>query len=395
MTKRSLPRTPLAAAVVTSLALLSACGGGDEGGTSAAGGGGTEGCEDVTLRLTHQWPDATTEMTEGADFRAVLAQRFAQQVNEQTDGQVTVQIFPNGSLVGATEQYDSIMTGATDMSVFPLDYGSGRVPEFSVTLLPALVRNHQEAQAWFDNPIGDEVTALMEENGVIPLTHVFNAGAVGTKGQPIVTPDDVQPGTTMRAAGSYVERMLEEAGAGITSLPSSEIYTAMQTGVLDAAVTSTGSFASFNLQEQVDSFTSPAQGNTFWMMYEPLIISKEKFESLCTEQQEALTAAGQELQEFAYSASEEDDERVATIFREAGVEVLPMDDAAFEQWRDLAQSQWEAFAATSPRAAELLELAQQVDADAGAASGAEVAGTESGGTETGGTETGGTGSGSN
>jgi TRAP-type C4-dicarboxylate transport system substrate-binding protein len=204
----------------------------------------------------------------------------------------------------------------------------------------------------------------MEENGVIPLTHVFNAGAVGVKGDPIVTPDDVKPGTTMRAAGSYVEQMLKDAGAGITSLPSSEIYTAMQTGVLDAAVTSTGSFASFNLQEQVDSFTSPAQGNTFWMMYEPIIISKEKFDSLCAEQQEALTSVGEDLQEFAYSASEEDDERVADIFSEAGVEVVPMEDEAFEQWRELAQKQWEDFAATSPRAAELLELAQQVDADA-------------------------------
>lgn len=366
-TVREFTRTSVAATAVASLALLSACGGGDGGDTpdaAAGAGGGGAGCEDVTLRLTHQWPDATAEMTEGADFRAVLAQRFAKEVDEATDGQVTVQIFANGSLVGATEQYDSIMTGATDMSVFPLDYASGRVPEFSVTLLPALVRNHQEAQAWFENPIGEEVTALMEENGVIPLTQVFNAGAIGVKGDPIVTPDDVKRGTTMRAAGSFVELMLKDAGAGITSLPSSEIYTAMQTGVLDAAVTSTGSFASFNLQEQVDSFTSPAQGNTFWMMYEPLIISKEKFDSLCTEQQEALTSVGQDLQEFAYSASEDDDERVAKIFSEAGVEVVPMKDAAFEQWRELAQTQWEAFAATSPRAAELLELAKQVDADA-------------------------------
>ena len=364
---RQMTRTSVAATAVASLALLSACGGGEEAEAPAAAPGDDAaagaGCEDVTLRLTHQWPDATTEMTEDADFRAVLAQRFAEQVNEATDGQVTIQIFANNSLVGATEQYDSIMTGATDMSVFPLDYASGRVPEFSITLLPALVRNHEQAQAWFENPIGEEVTALMEENGVVPLTHVFNAGAVGTKGDPIVTPDDVKPGTTMRAAGSYVEQMLKDAGAGITSLPSSEIYTAMQTGVLDAAVTSTGSFASFNLQEQVKGFTSPAQGNTFWMMYQPLLVSKEKFDSLCPEQQEALTTAGEELQEFAFSASEEDDERVANIFEEAGVEVVPMDDAAYEQWRELAQKQWEAFAASSPRAKELLELAQQVEAD--------------------------------
>lgn len=275
-------RRLLAVAAAACLAVTAACapGSGRDAENESGGDGGQAAaeCSEVELRLSHQWPKASAD---SGDFRAQIAQRFAEQVDEKTGGEVTVTVYPNSTLSEPTEQYDAIMNGSIDASVFPLDYASGRVPQFSITLMPATVRSHDQAQAWDEAEIGQRVDELMDENGVIALTDIWNAGAIGTKGaDPITTPDDIKPGTTMRAAGSYVERMLEAAGAGITSLPSSEMYTAMQTGVLDAGVTSTGSFASYNLQEQVDTFTSPTQ-NTFWFMYEPLIISKEKFGELC------------------------------------------------------------------------------------------------------------------
>jgi TRAP-type C4-dicarboxylate transport system substrate-binding protein len=346
-------RGAIAAATLVPVMTLAACGGGDgDGGGTAASGD----CESTTLRLSHQWPAATGG--EDSDFRSELAQQFADKVAEATDDQLKVQIFPNSSLVESTEQYDAMMQGSLDMSVFPLDYASGRVADFSVTLMPALVRNHEQAQAWQDAEIGKRLEEVMDENGSKILTWVWNAGAIGSKGDPIVAPGDVQSGMTMRAAGSYVEKMLEDAGAGISSLPSNEIYTAMQTGVLDAAVTSTGSFASYNLQEQVKSFTSPTE-NTFWFMFEPLIISTESYDALCSDQQEAVDSVGEALQEYAYTASEEDDTRVEKIFADAGVEVGTMDDAAFDEWQALAEKQWDAFAKAAPNGQELLDLAKE------------------------------------
>lgn len=348
----SIRRGSLVAATLVPVMTLVACGGGDSG--SAASG--DDECGSVSLRLSHQWPAASGG--EDSDFRSELAQQFADKVAEETDDQVKVEIFPGSSLVESTEQYDAMMEGAVDLSVFPLDYASGRVPNFSVTLMPGLVRNHEQAQAWQDAEIGTRLEEVLDENGIKILTWVWNAGAIGTKGDPVVAPADIKPGMTMRAAGSYVENMLKDAGAGISSLPSNEIYTAMQTGVLDAAVTSTGSFASFNLQEQVKSFTSPTE-HTFWFMFEPLIISNEAFDELCADQQETLESVGAELQEFAYTASEEDDTRVEKIFADAGVEVTTMDDAAFAEWQKLAEKQWDAFAQSAPDGQELMELAKE------------------------------------
>src|SRR3712207_2177274 len=302
--------------VLLILGLLAGCG--------LASGGGGDGA--VTLRLSHQWPGAT-KGGEG-DFRAVLAQRFAEQVKERTNGDVTIKIYPNNSLIEDPEQqYQAMEQGTTDMSVYPLDYASGDVPAFSITLMPTMVRNHAQAQNWQDAEIGRKVEQMTEENGVKVLTWIWNAGAIGVKeGDPVVAPDDVRSGMVIRAAGPRVEQMLERVGFGLASMDSSEIYNGMQTGTLDSAVTSTSSFSSYRLYEQVESYTSPTGGNTFWFMFQPLIISTAQFEELTPEQQRVFEEVGAGLQEYAYTASEEDDVRVDKEFKEAGVNVVRMED---------------------------------------------------------------------
>ena len=315
--------------------------------------------ETIALKLSHQWPQATAD--EG-DFRSRLAVKFAEEVEKRTNGQVKIDIYPNSSLVKAQEQYDAMISGALDMSVYPLDYAGGKVPQFGVTLMPALVRNHKQAQGWKDAEIGKRIEEIAEQNGIKIITWVWNAGAIGSKGDPIITPADIKPGMKMRAAGSYVDQMLASAGAGITSMPSSEIYTALQTGVLDAAVTSASSFASYKLYEQVDSLVS-SRKNTFWFMFEPLIISLNTWNKLTPEQQNIFLEVGSELQSFAYEESIKDDESVAQLFEEHGVTVVDMDDEAFEQWYELAKPIWEKFAQEVEGGQELIDLALQVSAE--------------------------------
>lgn len=329
---------------------LAACGLAEQGGDG----------ETVTLRLSHQWP-GVNKQGEG-DFRAVLAERFAERVRKRTNGAVQIKIFPNNSLIeDPIEQYTAMQEGTTDMSVYPLDYASGDVPAFSITLMPAMVRSHDQARNWQDAEIGQRVENLTEEHGVKVLTWVWNAGALGSKTeQPIETPDDVRKGMVTRAAGPRVEQMLKRVGFGLSSMDSSEIYNAMQTGVLDSAITSMSSFSSYRLHEQVKSFTTPTGGNTFWFMFEPLIIGMDQWKELTPEQQKVLEEVGQELQAYAYEASEKDDLRVEREFEAAGVNVAPMTDPAFEKWRQESQPVWQDFAKDVEGGQELIELAGQV-----------------------------------
>ena len=335
--------------------MLTGCGLASGGG---GGGGGENG--EVTLRLSHQWP-AVDEGGEG-DFRSVLARRFADDVSERTDGAVNIEIYPSNSLIeDPTQQFQAITSGTSDMSVYPLDYAAGDVPAFSITLMPAMVRSHAQAQNYAEAEIGQMVEEMTEENGVKILTWVWNAGAIGVRrGDPILTPDDVQSGNVTRAAGPRVEEMLESVGFGLSSMPSSEIYNGVQTGTLDSAITSTSSFSSYRLYEQVEGYTSPTGGNTFWFMFEPLIIGTEQFESLTDEQQTSVEEAGADLQEFAYTASEEDDIRVDEEFEEAGVNVQQMSDEDFAGWQEVSEPIWENFAEEVEGGQEMIDLARDV-----------------------------------
>ncbi|MQA04673.1 MAG: C4-dicarboxylate ABC transporter substrate-binding protein [Streptosporangiales bacterium] len=330
---------------------LTGCGLAEEG-----GGGGDK----VVLRLSHQWP-AVNKKGEG-DFRSVIAQRFADDVKKRTDGEVVVKIHAANSLIeDPIQQYTAINKGTADMSVYPLDYAAGDVPAFSVTLMPAMVRNHEQARKWQNAQIGKEVEKLTEDNGIKVLTWIWNAGAIGSRSaEPIVAPDDVKKGNVTRAAGPRIEQMLKSVGFGLSSMPSSEIYNGMQTGVLDSAITSTSSFGSYRLHEQVKSFTTPTGGNTFWFMFEPLIIGTEQFDELTKEQQQAVEKAGANLQQYAYEASEKDDTRVEQQFKKAGVKVVPMDDASYEKWREKSEPVWDDFAKEVEGGQRLIDEAKKV-----------------------------------
>jgi TRAP-type C4-dicarboxylate transport system substrate-binding protein len=144
-------------------------------------------------------------------------------------------------------------------------------------------------------------------------------------------------------------------------MPSSEIYTGLQTGVLDAVNTSSGSFVSFRIYEQVDCLTPPGD-YALWFMYEPILMSKASFERLTPEQQQALMDAGQKAEDFFFEAAQGLDQELVEAFEKAGVEVASMDQNQFNAWLDLAKgSSYKIFAEEVPGGDQLIEKALAVD----------------------------------
>src|SRR5436190_1664466 len=130
--------------------------------------------------------------------------------------------------------------------------------------------------------------------GVVVLSDAWLAGAVASKRACIRKPEDIK-GLKVRSAGPTFAAMWQQAGASIVSIPSNEVYNALQTGVADATDTSTGSFVSFRIYEQVKCITAPGD-NALWFMYEPVLMSKRSFNRLSKEQQGALIRAGKKSQ---------------------------------------------------------------------------------------------------
>jgi TRAP-type C4-dicarboxylate transport system substrate-binding protein len=167
-------------------------------------------------------------------------------------------------------------------------------------------------------------------------------------------------GLKIRGGSREMDLMLKAAGGIISSVPSNEIYAAMQTGSLDAAVTSSTSLISFRLEEIAKTVTSGRKGS-FWFMLEPLLMSKAIFEGLTPAQQEAITTAGTAEEAFALQAARADDEEMANVYGKKGVTVLDMDEAALRKWQVVARdTAWKDFADRNASCANLLKLAEAV-----------------------------------
>ncbi len=303
------------------------------------------------LRLSHQW--ATN------DVRHKVAQIVADEVAAANVG-LEVRIFPSSALFKATEQYKPLTRGQLDMTVLPLSYAAGQHPEYNLTLMPGLVKNHDHAARLNKSPFMKEIESIMAKDDVMVLVHGYLAGGFAGKDRCIAVPGDIK-GLQTRAAGKSFEQMLAAAGASISSMASSEIYNGLQTGVLGAVNTSSSSFVSYRLYEQVKCYT-PASDVALWFMYQPLIMNKTKFDKLDARQQAALRAGAAKAEAFYLAEAKKEDADSVEEFRKAGVEIRNMTANEFEQWRNLAkESSYKQFVTQVKGGEALLEKALAVE----------------------------------
>jgi TRAP-type C4-dicarboxylate transport system substrate-binding protein len=134
----------------------------------------------------------------------------------------------------------------------------------------------------------------------------------------------------------------------------------MQTGACDAATTSSTSLISFRLEEVSKSLTT-GRGKSYWFMLEPLVMSKQIFDALKKNQQDAIMAIGVEMEAFGSKEAMADDQKVAEVYAKKGAKVSDLDEATVDKWRAIARdTAWKDYAARSPLAAELIKLAEGV-----------------------------------
>jgi TRAP-type C4-dicarboxylate transport system substrate-binding protein len=308
------------------------------------------------LKISHQFPGGT--LTEG-DFRDRLCRRFAVEVEKRTAGALKASVYPGSSLMKTNAQFSAVRKGALDMSLFPLSYAGGEVAETNIGLMPALVPSYEQGALWKNAEVGKLLSRVLEEKGVIIVSWVWQAGGVASRTRALLTPDDAK-GLKVRGGSREMDMMLKTAGASVITLPSNEIYAAMQTGAMDAAMTSSTSFISFKLEEIAKHLTS-GRNKTYWFMLEPLIISKEVFQRLPRAQQDVVMAVGAELEVFGQEAARADDKAAAEIYAKAGARVYDMDEATLKKWQVIArETAWKDFAEKSESCAALLKAAQKL-----------------------------------
>lgn len=308
------------------------------------------------LKISHQFPGGT--LTEG-DFRDRLCRKFAAEVERRTDGALKSMVYPGSSLMKVNAQFSSMRKGALDMTLLPLSYAGGEVPEVNIGLMPGVVTSYEQGMSWKNRPVGKALSDVLADKGVMIVTWIWQAGGVASRsGTPIIAPEDAK-GLKVRGGSREMDMVLKQAGAAVISLPSSEIYAAMQTGALDAAMTSSTSLISFRLEEVGKSLTT-GRGKAYWFMLEPLLISRQRFESLPADMQKIVLDVGAELESFAVEQAKADDQEVANIYKKAGANVADLSADVVTRWQDIArETAWKDYAGKNESCARILKLVEE------------------------------------
>ncbi|MDB5756006.1 MAG: C4-dicarboxylate transporter [Massilia sp.] len=311
--------------------------------------------QNTTLKISHQFPGGT--IADG-DFRDRLSRMFAAEAEKRSKGSLKFEIYPGSSLMKTNAQFSAMRKGALDMSLVPLSYAGGEVPEVNIGLMPGLVTSYEQGYGWKNAEVGKELSRILLEKGIIVVSWIWQAGGVASRTKPIVNPEDAR-GMKVRGGSREMDLMFKAAGAAVVTLPSNEIYAAMQTGAMEAALTSSTSLISFRLEEVSKALTT-GRGGAYWFMFEPLLMSKTVFDRLTKEQQAIIMTVGGEMEAFARKSAQLDDSAVAAVYQKAGAKVVDLSPAVVKKWQAIARTTaWKDYADKNANCAKLLALAEK------------------------------------
>ncbi|MDU6244594.1 MAG: C4-dicarboxylate ABC transporter, partial [Bradyrhizobium sp.] len=159
----------------------------------------------TTLKISHQFPGGTIDK---GDFRDRLCRMFAEEVSKRSGGEIAAEIYPNSSLIKTVAQFSAMRKGALDISLYPMPYAGGEVPETNIGLMPGLVTTYDQGLRWKNEPVGKALSDFLADKGIILLTWVWQAGGVASRSRPLVTPDDAK-GMKVRGGSREMDMVLQ------------------------------------------------------------------------------------------------------------------------------------------------------------------------------------------
>ena len=282
-----------------------------------------------TLRFAHVDPDDWTTSKKGA-----AGQVFKNLVEAETD--LTVELYPAGSLGGETELIEGAQDGTISIAMVSGAYANF-CPAVAVTDIPYTFPSAPVAWEVMDGEVGDELKRLSEEKGLVLLA-LWDNGIrhVSNNIRPIETPDDLEGLKIRTPPDEMTVDIFEALGSNPTPMNFSELYIALEQGVVDGQENPLMNIYSSKLHEVQDyiSLTGHKYEST------PLLMSKMVWDSLSPEYQEVIQQAAVEAGEFNRQASLEADEALRRDMEEAGVAFNEVDPAPFIEATSSVYDQW-------------------------------------------------------
>lgn len=247
----------------------------------------------VVMRVSHQVPPA--------HHLSKLLQEFADEVKARTNGTVDVQLFGSEQLAKAGENFPQVARGNIEAAVSVNFQWGATIPEMSVTLIPYYMTDLEKIKRFTTSDARKLLDEKLEAHGVhsvgwfyITRQSIFTSGK-----KPIVTLDDFK-GLKIRGLNSLTDHALTAVGAAPSAMPGSEVYQALQAGVLDAGLTDLSAAYSRKYYDIQKYGTVAPYFTVFFHLY----VNPQWWSKLTPAQRQAIDAAAAKVEQDAFTVTE-------------------------------------------------------------------------------------------
>ncbi len=289
-----------------------------------------------TLRLSHNTSDTTT-WQKGSE-------KFAELLDQATDGKYKVRIFPNATLAGGDQMKQAEMTsrGAIDFVVTSAINVTPMVPEMAVFSLPYLYADYAEVDATTQGDAGRKMADIMADHDIIVLAWGENGFREVTNNvHPIKTPADLK-GLKMRVAGPMYIDVMKDLGANPQQMQWTETFSALQQRVVDGQENPIGAVIIPQRVNEVQKYLS-----TWHYSYDPIFIgiSKKRWDALDADTQQKMRKAAEDAMEYQVDITRKATDDGIAYLREKGMEIHESTPEELQQFREATQGAFDTWAA--------------------------------------------------
>jgi len=258
------------------------------------------------------------------------ALKFKELAEKYTDGKVKVEVYPNSSLYKDKEELEALQLGSVQLLAPSISkFGPLGVKEYDVFDLPYLMVDEARARAVYASPILAEMGKKLDAKSVHPLAYWDNGAHVYTCNKPLINPEDFR-GLKMRIQGSKVlDAVARELGAIPQIMAFSELYQALQTGVVDGEDNVPSNILTQKFYEVQKYLTVSYHGRLTYA----LITNKKFWDGLPAEVRPGLDRAVKESTEFFNETAAQDNADALDKIKASGkIEVHYQTDAEKQAW---------------------------------------------------------------
>ena len=302
---------------------------------------------EFTMRISHQFPPT--------HHTALNLDQFAKDVSAATKGRVEVQNFGAAQLFKPNQNHPAVASGKVEAAAILSFQWGGNIPEMSVTIIPYLMTSVAKQKAFIKSDAAKLLDAKMEAKGVKNIAWIVdtNDGIFTSAKGPLVKPADFA-GLKIRGLNKLFDQGLSAMGASPSAMPGSEVYQALQTGVIDAGFTGVKAAHSRKFFE-VQKF---GVASNIILAFDNLVVNPAWWNGLPADVRDAIQKAADQAVQRSIRTTDGVPAEDVKVLNDAGMQTVALTKAQEKAMADAMQPavKKEFLQETAPDGVKLLEM---------------------------------------